>query len=342
MVVRGRQRKRIRRKWPAGLGRLLLAGLLLSLSTQKLQHQDLSDHGGRQFADSGRQAAAGTALDATVTGSIGHLEPINRPGKADRLIARQPPIVTAGALKTESLFAAPDTGPALPHMAFVLPEAPASAVAASTAPQKAAPLPKPAAAANAQPTALAYANADAGEQATSKIFDAVMASKSRGAVVLDPKIDANHAWVNYSLPANVRSASETKCLATAIYFEARGEPERGQIAVAQVVLNRLKNPAYPNTICAVVYQNKNMRHACQFSFACDGIPDRITDRAAWASSQALATKILADDRTMFLADVGAATHYHANYVRPHWARAMKKVDKIGRHIFYKTRNGGWS
>jgi spore germination cell wall hydrolase CwlJ-like protein len=227
-------------------------------------------------------------------------------------------------------------------MAFVPTKVDNSAVAASAPAANASPLPKPTSDAKPQAPALAYANADAGEQATSKIFDAVMAKKGRGSVVLDPNIDVNHAWVNDALPSNVHSASEVKCLATAIYFEARGEPERGQIAVAQVVLNRLKNPAYPNTICAVVYQNKNMRHACQFSFACDGIPDRITDRTAWTASQALATKILADDRTMFLADVGAATHYHANYVRPRWARAMKKVDKIGRHIFYKTKYGGWT
>ena len=193
----------------------------------------------------------------------------------------------------------------------------------------------------AKTTALAYANPD-GADATDKIFDAVMAKKkSSGPVVLDPNIDANHAWVNDPLPASVHSASEVKCLATAIYFEARGEPERGQIAVAQVVLNRLKNPAYPNTICGVVYQNKNQRNRCQFSFACDGIPDRITERGAWAASQSLATKILNDNRTMFLSDVGAATHYHASYVRPRWARSMKKVDKIGRHIFYKTMDGGW-
>ncbi len=76
------------------------------------------------------------------------------------------------------------------------------------------------------------------------------------------------------------SASELKCLATAIYFEARGEPEEGQLAVAQVVLNRVKNPAYPNTICGVVYQNKTKRNRCQFSFACDGRSDRITDMTA--------------------------------------------------------------
>ena len=116
---------------------------------------------------------------------------------------------------------------------------------------------------------------------------------------------------------------------------------RGQIAVAQVVLNRLKNPAYPSTICSGVYQNRNVRDGCQFSFACDGIPDRITDRRSWAESQNLATKIVNDEQAMFLPDVGAATHYHASYVRPRWARTMKKVDKIGRHIFYKTLYGGW-
>ena len=342
MVVRGRQRrKRSARSW-SGLGRLVLAGLLLSVSTQKLAHQELASHNGKVFA-----LASGTAVDPTVTGSIPLTEHVNRASKTDRLVPRRPQAVTAGALKTASLFAAPTANLALADMAFVLPKDATTAVAANT-PQTDKPVPvaKPAAApgptsdAAAQTTALAYANADAGARATSKIFDAVIAKK-KGPVVLVPNIDPQHAWVNYALPANVHSPKEVKCLATAIYFEARGEPERGQIAVAQVVLNRLKNPAYPNTICAVVYQNKNRRNACQFSFACDGIPDRITDRTAWDDSKKLATKILDDSREMFLPDVGAATHYHASYVRPRWARAMKKVDKIGRHIFYKTRDGGW-
>jgi spore germination cell wall hydrolase CwlJ-like protein len=91
-----------------------------------------------------------------------------------------------------------------------------------------------------------------------------------------------------------------------------------------------------------VYQNKNMRNRCQFSFACDGIKDRITDYGSWSRAQALAKKVMNDDRTMFIAEVGPSTHYHANYVRPRWARHMKKMQKIGRHIFYKTYNGGWS
>jgi len=160
--------------------------------------------------------------------------------------------------------------------------------------------------------------------------------------VLVPKVDANHAWVNNPLPASVHTEAQLKCLATAIYFEARGEPEAGQVAVAQVVLNRVKNPAYPGTICGVVYQNKNMRYRCQFSFACDRRADRVTDMASWKEADKIAREIVDDQKGMFLADVGASTHYHAVYVRPRWARSMKKMDKIGRHIFYKTYGGGWS
>jgi spore germination cell wall hydrolase CwlJ-like protein len=187
---------------------------------------------------------------------------------------------------------------------------------------------------------LAYAGPDA-DADIEKPFAAVMGEKAKNAL-LDPNIDDAHAWVNNPIPVNAKAASEVKCLATAIYFEARGESQEGQIAVAQVVLNRLKNPAYPKTICDVVYQNKNKRNRCQFSFACDGIADRINDKRAWSISQALARRVLNDDRNLYLADVGASTHYHATYVKPRWARSMKRMDKIGRHVFYKTKNGGWS
>jgi spore germination cell wall hydrolase CwlJ-like protein len=150
-----------------------------------------------------------------------------------------------------------------------------------------------------------------------------------------------HAWVNNPIPAAARSKAEQKCLAEAIYFEARGEPRRGQQAVAQVVINRLKNPAYPDTVCGVVYQNKNKRHRCQFSFACDGIRDVVVKGEAWDTAQNLAHEVLYSEVTP-LSEVGAATHYHATYVRPRWARKMRKMQKIGHHIFYKTRNGGWS
>jgi spore germination cell wall hydrolase CwlJ-like protein len=251
--------------------------------------------------------------------------------------------ISAGLIYTAALFAPVEVEPGLPRGSFVLP---ATVVAAVNQAVKAAE-PKPTVIATpqlrpqAKPVLLAYSSPD-DEGDEPDPFDAVMKNKAVGPVVLDPKIGANHRWVNFALPKNARSAGEAKCLATAIYFEARSEPERGRIAVAQVVLNRLKNPAYPNTICGVVYQNKNKRNRCQFSFACDGIRDRINDKRSWAEAQALAKKVLNDDRLLYQADVGAATHYHATYVKPRWASKMKKMQKIGRHIFYKTYGGGWS
>ena len=188
-------------------------------------------------------------------------------------------------------------------------------------------------------TVLAYANVNAGEQLGNKVFDAVV---KKTPVVLAPNIDPLHAWVNDPLPVSVHEPKQVKCLASAIYFEARGEPVRGQVAIAQVVLNRLKDPAFPDTICGVVYQNESVRNGCQFSFACDGLPETIDDQRAWADSKSLALKILNDKREMFLPGVGAATHYHADYVQPSWAHSMKRVDKIGSTIFYKTPDGGWS
>lgn len=133
------------------------------------------------------------------------------------------------------------------------------------------------------------------------------------------------------------SQREQKCLAEAIYFEARGEPEEGQAAVAQVVLNRVKSGLYPQTICGVVYQNRQHRNACQFSFACNGHALRITEPESWVDAQRIAKAVL--DGKTYVADVGSSTHYHANYVRPRWARALKKMDVIGNHIFYKLRLG---
>jgi spore germination cell wall hydrolase CwlJ-like protein len=154
-------------------------------------------------------------------------------------------------------------------------------------------------------------------------------------------VPATHAWVNNPIPNAAKSKAEQKCLAEAVYFEARGEPVKGQQAVAQVVINRLKNPAYPKTVCGVVYQNKNKRNRCQFSFACDGIRDVVAPGESWDTAQKIAGDVL-NSRVPMLADVGAATHYHATYVRPRWARRMNKVEKIGHHIFYKTKKGGWS
>lgn len=132
------------------------------------------------------------------------------------------------------------------------------------------------------------------------------------------------------------AAKDLNCLAQAIYFEARGEPYRGQVAVAQVVMNRLAHPLYPKTICAVVFQDAGHRDACQFSFACDGIPEVINEPGPWKQAQDIAQKVA--DGELYLPEVGAATHYHATYVYPDWAPHLKRVAKIGMHIFYKFRN----
>ncbi|GGC62308.1 cell wall hydrolase [Chelatococcus reniformis] len=134
-----------------------------------------------------------------------------------------------------------------------------------------------------------------------------------------------------------RTAREQRCLAEAIYFEARSEPEAGQAAVAQVVLNRVRSGLYPTSVCGVVYQNRHRHNACQFSFACEGRRLVTNDRDSWQSAVRIAQQVL--DGTTYLADVGGATHYHADYVRPRWASKLKKMDVIGRHIFYKLKPG---
>jgi spore germination cell wall hydrolase CwlJ-like protein len=126
--------------------------------------------------------------------------------------------------------------------------------------------------------------------------------------------------------------AEENCLAKAVYFEARSESELGQLAVAKVVLNRVKDPNFPKTICGVVYQGSDRRNSCQFSFACDGIADEVKSKAAWDQSKRIAQKAIAGDQTIRV--IGAATNYHADYVRPRWAKEMRKLIKIGRHIFY--------
>ncbi|WP_395661323.1 cell wall hydrolase [Aestuariivirga sp.] len=127
--------------------------------------------------------------------------------------------------------------------------------------------------------------------------------------------------------------AEENCLARAIYFEARSESELGQVAVAKVILNRVKDPEYPKTICGVVYQGSGRRNSCQFSFACDGLPDDVKSAASWSQAKRLAKKVIAGDAKV--AALTTATNYHADYVKPKWAKSMKRLVKIGRHIFYE-------
>jgi hypothetical protein len=139
------------------------------------------------------------------------------------------------------------------------------------------------------------------------------------------------------LDETTRSQSEI-CLAEAIYFEARGEAVRGQMAVAQVVLNRVFSGKYPNTVCGVVYQNAHRRLHCQFTFACDGIPDIVREPDMWERAQTIAAEML--DGKLWLPEVGKATHYHASWVRPGWVREMTKMHRLGVHTFYRPRAWG--
>lgn len=167
-----------------------------------------------------------------------------------------------------------------------------------------------------------------------------------GVSAVDPRIplpvtmSEQLAYARDAAPSTERlahrySERERWCLATAVYFEARGESYRGQAAVAQVVLNRVRHSVYPSTICGVVYQNASWRNRCQFSFACDGIPERVTERQAWATAEEIADKV--SDGALYIPEVGNATHYHATYVYPHWAPRLVRMTKIGLHIFYRFR-----
>jgi spore germination cell wall hydrolase CwlJ-like protein len=133
-------------------------------------------------------------------------------------------------------------------------------------------------------------------------------------------------------------AKAEKCLTEAIYFEARGEVVRGQMAVAQVVLNRAFSGKYPDTVCGVVYQNAHRHLGCQFTFACDRIRDVVREPDMWERAKTIAAETL--DGKLWLPEVGKATHYHAYWVRPWWVRHMTRLHKLGVHTFYRPRKWG--
>lgn len=140
------------------------------------------------------------------------------------------------------------------------------------------------------------------------------------------------------LPNSKSRAKAEKCLANAVYFESRGEPVRGQMAVAQVVMNRVFSGFYPGDVCGVVYQNAHRHLACQFTFACDGIPDVVTEPEAWEIAKRIAADTL--DGKLWVPEVARSTHYHAYWVRPSWINEMRRILKLGVHTFYRPRLWG--
>ncbi len=132
-------------------------------------------------------------------------------------------------------------------------------------------------------------------------------------------------------------ARALNCLTAAIYYEAGNETTAGQAAVAQVVLNRMRHPAYPATVCGVVFEGAERTTGCQFSFTCDGAMNRVPSAAGWARAKAVAGAAL---NGSVAAGVGMATHYHTDWVAPYWAERLVKIRQIGTHIFYRW-TGSW-
>lgn len=145
----------------------------------------------------------------------------------------------------------------------------------------------------------------------------------------DGRIAYDEAWLAAQPAAN--GGAEFECLATAIYFEARGEGVAGQAAVAEVILNRVESPSFPKSICGVV--NQSGGGGCQFSFTCDGRSDSIHDRAAWTRAGKIARAMM-DGATRSLTE--GATYFHTPAVRPSWSRRFELTRRIGHHIFYRA------
>lgn len=160
-----------------------------------------------------------------------------------------------------------------------------------------------------------------------KIVTPPATSKSRTKSSGDITYDA--VWLA-SQPA-AKGGEQFECLATALYFEARGEGIKGQAAVAEVILNRVESALFPRTICGVVNQGNS--RGCQFSFTCDGRPENIRDRGAWTVAGKVARAMIDGAPRQLTA---GATYFHTPAVRPSWSRRFEKTTKIGRHIFYRA------
>ena len=158
-----------------------------------------------------------------------------------------------------------------------------------------------------------------------------------------PELAQDIAVGSPARPFDLRQASDhdaqtaLECLTAAIYYEARSESEGGQRAVAQVVLNRVRHPAFPKSVCGVVYQGSNRSTGCQFTFTCDGSLARGRNPGPWERARRIAAEALSG---YVYEPVGLATHYHTTAIHPWWADALTKAVTIGNHIFYRWR-GEW-
>lgn len=197
----------------------------------------------------------------------------------------------------------------------------------------------------------------AGQQGARKPGDTVLIAQPFAPAAMRPlDAQAARAW-NRAVPVQLQAGPSAAsfmarlsdvsdyqrslaCLTAAVYYEAGNEPADGQIAVAQVVLNRVRHPAFPNTVCGVVFQGSERSErqlGCQFSFTCDGSLRRKPNESSWARARAVADAAL---HGQVFAPIGWATHYHADYVVPYWAASLVKVATVGAHIFYRSSAQG--
>ena len=137
-------------------------------------------------------------------------------------------------------------------------------------------------------------------------------------------------WLDEQPPA--KGDAQWACLAEALYFEARGETVKGQFAVAEVIMNRVKSSQFPATLCGVIKQGTGRKYQCQFTYTCDGYKDIIAERKAYERVSKVARAVM-DGMVSGL--TGGATHYHTSAVRPRWSRVYKQTARIGVHIFYR-------
>jgi spore germination cell wall hydrolase CwlJ-like protein len=178
----------------------------------------------------------------------------------------------------------------------------------------------------------------AGLVARAALPAAAIAVPAAPAVPPAPQADLAQAAKAARAAERAEHDRDLECLTEAVYFEARGESKAGQAAVAQVVMNRVNHPAFPKTVCGVVYQGAKKR-GCQFSFACDGRAERVAESAAWNRAQKVAARALAG---VMVAEIGQATHFHTVQVHPSWAPRLRRTAQVGMHVFYKfnSRGGG--
>lgn len=168
------------------------------------------------------------------------------------------------------------------------------------------------------------------EQDNASLRELADHGRTRAQAAPAAEIEYSRDWLEAQAAAS--GGSQWRCLAEALYFEARGESVRGQFAVAEVILNRVDNPAYPDTVCGVIHQGTGRKYQCQFSYTCDGLPDAILERDAFDRVGKVAS-VMVEGAPRKLTD--GATHYHNRAVTPRWARSFARTAAIGVHYFYR-------